>query len=241
MRDQLTQSRRVFGAFTIIACGLYGTACFSPDLPEKSFLCAKTGKKCPDSFQCDEASQICVPKQEGNEQDAGVIVNSDFRIENKDGPVFLDGAGTKPSSNCKDENVEGATGNNTRETATELTGAGLKTDWEICYPGDLDHYAIRLEEGQGLTVDILFAHRPSGDLDAVLMDPKGFVVYESRSEDNDEQVVVAKGTGNGLCDVPSDCRSGDCAAGQCAAATYTLVVYGIGESINTYDLFISKN
>jgi len=128
----------------------------------------------------------------------------------KDGAIHLDGAPVKPSSGCMDESNEP---NNTTATATALIVTGLIPGWQICYPGDVDHFAIQLTAGQQLVAKVLFSHS-KGDLDAALLDPAGMVVATSRSEDDDEQISYT----------------------AAASGAHVLGVIGFGEAVNTYDL-----
>jgi hypothetical protein len=131
----------------------------------------------------------------------------------KDGPVYLDGAIVKPATNCLDKDVEP---NNSAATATPITGQGFIPGWEICYPGDIDQYKIKLDLGQRLVVKVKFFHS-KGDLDAALVDPSGFVVNASRGEKDDEQVSTTADK----------------------AGIYVIGVYGYGAATNSYDLDIT--
>jgi hypothetical protein len=134
----------------------------------------------------------------------------------KDGAVPLDGAPVKPSTACLDASSEP---NNTSATATDLSavGSGLIPDWEICYPGDVDHYGVTLTAGQQLTVTIMFVHA-QGDLELALLDPDGVVVATARSEDDDEQIVYTASK----------------------AGIHVFGVFGFGAATNTYDIQLLK-
>jgi len=131
----------------------------------------------------------------------------------KDGTVYLDGAPVQPSTGCQDESSEP---NNNSATATLIPGTGLLPGWEICYPGDVDHYLLELGPGQQLQVTIQFSHG-QGDLDLALLDPNGLIVATSRSETTTEEVTHTAST----------------------AGAYLFAVYGFAGATNTYDTDLS--
>lgn len=201
--------RRLLPAHCLLIVLLGG--CFNPDLGATPFLCApeQDDKRCPDGYDC--VGKVCVEQKD--REDAAVTTGDagprDLQAS-KEGPVFLDGALVKPAPNCADKSSEP---NNTGATATALTGEGFIPGWEICYPGDIDHYALSLDNGDRLTFKIKFFHK-KGDLDMALVDPDGSVIRESRSEDDDETVslnVQKKGR-------------------------YVVGVYGFGTATNKYDI-----
>jgi hypothetical protein len=147
------------------------------------------------------------------------LMNSDAvlpdapKTPTKDGTVYLDGAPVQPSTGCQDEPSEP---NNNSATATAIPGAGLIPGWEICYPGDVDHYLLELGPGQQLQLKIQFSHN-QGDLDLALLDPNGLIVATSRSETNDEEISHTAGTGG----------------------AYIFAVYGFAGATNSYDIVVS--
>ena len=198
------------------ALGVVGwlAGCYSPDLGITPFRCAATGQPCPSGYLCDPRTKVCTREDrvvDAAPPDARIL--SDGEKPSKDGTFYLDGAVIKPSKGCADETSEP---NNTAATATPLLGTGKITDWEVCYPGDVDHYAISLKKGQKLTVRVRFTHA-KGDLDAALLDPGGNVVRTARGEKDDEEITTPP--------VPAD-------------GNYTLGVEGFGSATNRYDLEI---
>jgi hypothetical protein len=199
-------------AFAAFAPLVLLAGCFNPDLGETPFRCAPTGKECPDGYRCND-KQICVRedmKEDAGPTEAHIPTDADL-LPSKEGLVYLDGHPPQSSAGCKDEASEP---NNTMDTATKIPGAGLIPGWEICYPGDVDHYAVTRKIGDKLAVKIKFFHK-NGDLDAALLDPAGMVIGQSRSEDDNEQLGLSTVTKDG---------------------TYTIGVYGFGTATNTYDL-----
>jgi len=186
--------------------------CYDPDLGNTPFRCAPTGKACPDGYRCSD-KQICIPddkKLDAARPEAHILTDGELE-PSKEGPVYLDGHPAKSSEGCLDKSSEP---NNTMETATKIPAPGLIPDWQICYPGDVDHFAIELEMGDKLIVKVKFFNK-NGDLDAALLDPDGFVIAQSRSETDNEELslsTVAK------------------------AGTYTVGVYGFADATNSYDL-----
>lgn len=205
-------------------CVLLTTAlagCFNPDLGDHPFQCAASGKVCPDGYTCKQTSGVpngvCV---KGEVTDAAVGPRPEKRIltdtellPSKEGPVYLDGSSVKSSKGCLDESSEP---NNASATATRITGQGLIPDWEICYAGDVDHYAFDLNAGDKLVVKVVFFNK-NGDLDAALLDPDGFVVDTSRGSGDNEQVQI-KADKKGR---------------------YVVGVYGFGPATNKYNLDVS--
>jgi hypothetical protein len=202
-------------AVPLLVSSLLLGGCFDPELGPNPFLCASSGKLCPDGYSCrnkvcvrDDVSDAGGPKPEQK-------INPDGLKPTKDGTVYLDGAAVKPPGNCLDKDVEP---NNSGATATPITGQGFVPNWEICYPGDVDQYKIKLEAGQKLIVKVKF-YNSKGDLDAALVDPGGFVVDSSRGEKDDETVHTT----------------------AVQAGGYVLGVYGFGTAVNSYDLDVTIN
>lgn len=192
--------------------------CFDPDLGNHPFLCAPTGKKCPDNYECN-TSNICVPEgtaifdsgvDSGPQPDTN---NDDSSTGGKDNGVYLDGSTVQPSTGCLDNPVEP---NNSSATATSIPQTGLLVDWEICYPGDVDHYSFSLTAGQTLSVSIIFSHS-KGDLDMALLDPNGTIVRKSLSEDNNESIEM---------NINQDGK-------------YIVGVWGYQNHVNTYDIQVN--
>ena len=157
----------LFGITT--AWALSATACYNPSLGDEPFLCAATGKECPDDYQCQAKAKIriCVPA--GVNLDAGApdtTITDAQLLPSKEGPVFLDGALVENRPGCVDD--ETGKPNNTSDTATALVGTGKISDWDICYPGDVDHYSIEVKTGKKLSIRVEFDHS-KGDLDAALL------------------------------------------------------------------------
>jgi hypothetical protein len=194
-------------------------SCFNPEMGERPFLCAKNGdKKCPDGYVCkaQAGAEVCVTESAASD---GSVTKPEKRIltdaelmPSKEGSVYLDGAKVQSSAGCLDESSEP---NNTSATATKITGQGLIPDWEICYPGDVDHYSIELDAGRKLIVRILFSNK-NGDLDAALLDPDGFVIDTSRGTDDNEQLQTT----------------------TTKKGKYIFGVYGFGPAVNRYNLDI---
>jgi hypothetical protein len=200
---------------------LFTAGCFDPDLGTKPFKCAPSGQECPEGYHCEpiRGTRVCI--SDDVNFDSGV--KEDTRptdgamLPSKEGPVFVDGAPVKSSTGCDDESSEP---NNTAADATDLNfaGSGEVPGWHICYTGDVDQYALDLDEGQKLVVDVRFAHS-EGDLEAALLDPDGEVIDASRSVTDDEQVAIT-----------STAKQG----------TYIIAVWGFGPATNKYDLYIDK-
>ncbi len=194
---------------------LLASGCFDPELGPNPFICASSGKLCPDGYSC--KNKICVrdditdagaPKVEQQPRPDGLKAT-------KDGTVYLDGAIVKTGGNCLDKDVEP---NNSAATATPITGSGFIPGWEICYAGDVDQYKIKLDAGQKLIVKVKF-YNSKGDLDAALVDPGGFVVDSSRESKDDETVHTTA------------VQAGD----------YVLGVWGFDGAVNSYDLDVTIN
>ena len=193
--------------------------CFNPDLGRNPFLCATTGKKCPDGYHC--ANEVCLK----DDVTDGAVVVVDKRIltdaelmPSKEGPAYLDGAGVQSSKGCLDEQSEP---NNSAAKATvipvPLPVPPILPNWQICYPGDVDQYKVQVNMGQRLVVRVKFTHS-KGDLDAALVDPTGMVIDASRGITNEETLTL-----------PFADKDGN----------YVFGVYGFGPATNTYDLEIT--
>ena len=182
--------------------------CFDPDLGPQPFACAKTGKPCPDDYVC--SGQFCVP--EGS-VDGGTVqpVDDASRRPTKDGSMEIEPGLVQSSENCPDKTVEP---NNSPDSAYPLSKSGRTIDWRICYPGDIDYYALELQQGQSLALTVIFTH-DQGDLEAALLDPDGFIIRDGRSETDNEVLELES--------VPS-------------SGTHHLAVIGFGDAVNTYDL-----
>lgn len=77
--------------------------------------------------------------------------------------------------------------NDTRAQAAVLPH-GETVDALMC-PGDEDHYALLLEAGNRVRVDVLFTHDGgAGDIDVELITPAGEVALVAESGDDDEQL-----------------------------------------------------
>ena len=150
--------------FFIIAFVIGVGGCFNPDLGDSPYKCATTGKRCPSGYQCNPKNRVCVPdniKFDAAPKEARVPKDGEF-LPSKEGPVYLDGAIVQSSKGCLDESSEP---NNTSAQATELHIQGDITDWEICYPGDVDHYAIQLDLGDKLVDSVQGLEIASNSLD----------------------------------------------------------------------------
>lgn len=195
----------------LVALGLGLTGCYNPELGDKPFRCAATGKACPDDYAC--LNQICVPSGQVGKPDLGADQFKPFDGKlpwSKDGQIFIDGAVVKSAVGCSDESSEP---NNSAATATTLPGQGFIPGWEICYPGDIDSYAVNANVGQKLIFEIKFSHS-KGDLDMALINPKGFVIRDARSEDSNERIEYNVGE----------------------AGRYVFAVWGYDDALNTYDI-----
>lgn len=207
---------RLTGALAGLALlALGASGCFNPSLGDWPFQCANTGKRCPDEYVCVQqgSAEICVKEGQQPGPDIGVDQFKPFDgtlPASKDGQVFIDGSTYIPTPGCADAADEP---NNTFDSATPLTGQGLVPNWEICHAGDVDHYRVTLNSGQSLIVEAQFKHS-DGDLDMALLDPKGFVIRDARSEDSNERIEYAV------------TQSGD----------YVIAVWGYDGAVNTYDL-----
>jgi hypothetical protein len=218
-RNIFATSTRLLGSLGALAglalLTVSAGGCFNPSLGEWPFQCANTGKRCPDDYVCvaQGSAEICVPEGKAPGPDAGADQFKPFDgtlPASKDGQVFIDGSTYIPTPGCADESSEP---NNTKDTATALPGQGLIPDWEICHPGDVDHYKVDLNSGQKLIIEAQFKHS-DGDLDMALIDPKGFVIRDSRSETSNEKIEIAV------------TQSGE----------YVIAVWGYDKAVNTYDL-----
>lgn len=204
---------------SLCALLLLGVAggCYSPTLGDTPFICASTGKECPDGYRCDKQKKVCV-KESQPIPDVGTDAElTDAQLApSKEGPVFVDGSVVQSSEGCDDKAAEP---NNTTDTAFKLLNTGRITDWQICYPGDVDHYSVDLSTGQKLTVRVLFKQESEDeDLDAALLNPDGQVIVTSRTSDANETLELPTATEPGA---------------------YIIAVYGFGPATNRYDLDIS--
>ena len=93
---------------------------------------------------------------------------------------------------------------------------GSYTDLNVT-EGDLDYYAVDLEEGDALSASIDFSN-DRGDLELVLLSPDGVQLRASTSTDDSEAVSYV--------------------AGQ--SGTYYLVVYGFDGATGPYDLTVDR-
>jgi hypothetical protein len=187
--------------------------CYDPELGNSPFRCAPTGKECPDGYSCDKKTKVCIPedkKLDAGRPEAKVPTDADNK-PSKEGFVYLDGHPPQTGPTCDDDQEEP---NNTADTATKIPGPGLIPGWEICYPGDVDHFSVELEQGDKLVVQVKFFHK-NGDLEAALLDPDGFVIAMSRSEDDNEELNISAVTKKGK---------------------YVVGVYGFGDATNKYEL-----
>jgi len=155
-----------------------------------------------------------MPQPDAGAPDRKVSTKDQLAMASKEGPVYLDGAMVSTAGNCLDASSEP---NNHAGTATALPAkAAIMPGWEICYPHDVDQFAVKLTQGQALTVKVKFKHS-KGDLEAALVDPAGFVVSASRSETDNEQVTVT----------------------AAKAGKYIIGVWGFAKATNVYDLELS--
>jgi len=197
----------------VLAALLAAPGCYGPDLGDTPFRCAPTGKACPDGYTC--VKDICVredKKLDAAPRETQILTDAEL-APSKEGFVYLDGHPVKPGQNCIDEASEP---NNSGDTATKVT-PGLIPDWQICYEGDVDQFYVELNQGDKIAVKVKFFHK-NGDLDAALVDPDGFVIDQSRSEDDNEELGVSAVAKKGR---------------------YIIGVYGFGDDTNTFDLDIS--
>jgi len=97
---------------------------------------------------------------------------------------------TQPST-CVDDHFED---NDSCTTARSVT-SGTYPNLQIC-PGDDDWYALSLQTGDDLTVDLLFSHA-LGDIDAYLYEPTctGIPALSTTSTDNEKIVYHAPAAG----------------------------------------------
>lgn len=201
-------------ALGLAGLGLAAGGCYNPSLGDMPFQCATTGKRCPDDYSCVKQGQyeVCVPGGEVK-PDLGADQFKPFDGKlpwSKDGQIYIDGATVKPSPGCSDESSEP---NNSGATATTLPGQGTIPGWEICYPGDVDSYAVNVNSGQKLIVEIKFSNS-KGDLDMALINPQGFVIRDARSEDSNERIDLT----------------------ITEAGRYVIAVWGYDDAVNTYDI-----
>jgi hypothetical protein len=112
---------------------------------------------------------------------------------------------------CQDDAFEAGAGNDDAEHASLLTDA-VGPALHVC-PGDLDYYAVDLQEGEDVTIVARFAHA-MGDIDLLLTGPGNFRA-SALSVDDDETIQVPS--------VP-------------ATGRYVLEVGGYEEAANDYRL-----
>ncbi len=194
-------------------------ACFNPDLGNYPYLCASSGKKCPDGYTCNKKN-VCVPEELASgisAQDAQVP--SDIDYSSKEGPIMLDGVPQHNTDYCDDKDNE-PSNNSLDTTKADLTnkGQGIIPDWEICYPGDVDIFFITLEEGEKLVVNVIFKN-DDGDLDAALLGPDKKVIEASRTIDDTETLQLPFSHAKGR---------------------YYIAVFGFRGATNKYALEISR-
>lgn len=217
--NRSSSASRAATASLLTGCLLVSLAagCYSPTLGDTPFVCASTGKQCPDDYRCDKQKNVCVRESVPIPDASPDAELTDAQLApSKEGPVYVDGSVVQSSEGCDDKAAEP---NNTTDTAFKLMNTGRITDWQICYPGDVDHYAIELSTGQQLTVRVLFKQDSAdGDLDAALLNPDGQVIVTSRTADANETIELPTAS------VPG---------------TYVIAVYGFGPATNRYDLDIS--
>jgi hypothetical protein len=212
MAYEKSTTRLVFALCTLMLFA----GCYSPSLGDTPFRCARTGKRCPDDYTCklQGSTEICVKGGGATRPDIGVDLRGTDAIadETKDGAVVIDGAIVRPTTpaTCDDHNIED---NNSAETAWVLTSTGTIPKWQVCYPGDIDHYAVNLNKEQTVRFKIEFTHA-NGDLELVLYDPSGVEIASSRGEDNFEQIEI-KVTQSGR---------------------YVFAVWGFQGAVNKYDI-----
>jgi len=118
---------------------------------------------------------------------------------------------TQPAS-CVDDRLEDNDGCSTARRVTPGAYPNLK----IC-AGDEDWYAVSLQDGDYLTVDLLFTHA-LGDIDAALLDPAcSSVLYPGASSDDNEILL----------------KRAD------AAGEYKIRVYGYAGAGNSYEMVVN--
>lgn len=200
--------------FLMLSFALLGAnGCYDPDLGATPFRCATTGDPCPEGYECNAKTKVCVAKwaidaaaTSSNTSDGGIQMTKDSALQ-------FDGAIIESSDKCTDKDVEP---NNTGATAT-MAALKYSTDWTICYPGDIDQYYVDVKAAQNLSIKIKFTNA-NGDIDAALLNPEGQIIMTSRSTSDIELLSL---TG-----APADAR-------------YYFVVYGFNGATNRYDLDVS--
>jgi hypothetical protein len=126
----------------------------------------------------------------------------------------MDGSIPEDAAGCADE---GSEPNNSSSTATVLGASSVVSGLAICYPGDRDHLSYRVSQGTRIRVSVQFSHA-DGDLDAVLLDPGGQTVDESKGFTDGEVVEMA--------------------AGAAKTDRYIVGVVGYDGAVNSYSLLI---
>lgn len=208
---------------------LLATGCYNPDLGDSPFSCNKN-TICPHGYECvcrsncnsDDPAvivKICVP--EGNRFDSGPRdqrLLTDAELEpSKEGPVYVDGAKPVNTKGCIDDASEPGS---SRATALAIPAStGNIPGWAICPKGDVDQFAIDLEAGDTIVVEIKFTHS-DGDLELALFDPQGKLLDDSRSEDSNEKVQVSS---------------------LAAKGTYIIAVWGFKDAEADYELDLTVN
>jgi len=115
---------------------------------------------------------------------------------------------------CLNDPWEGMAGNNTRDTATDLTGVAQVDGAILC--GDNDWYAVPVAEGESVHIFVAFTDA-DGDIDVALSNAAGTTIDTSIST-TDNEVVYAENLPAGI---------------------YYLRVYNIGTFTNNYALTVT--
>ena len=192
----------------VFAFGFSTASCFNPSIESGSFTCTS---QCPEGQRCVEG--VCISGAiEPDVRHADATPPPDGSLEK--GRVYMDGSIPKDAAGCADEANEP---NNSSATATALGSTTTISGLAICYPGDVDHFSIRVQQATRLRVSVQFAHA-DGDLDAVLLDPDGQTIDESKGVDDGEVVEMASGA-------PATDR-------------YIIGVAGYDGAVNSYSLLI---
>jgi len=185
--------------------------CFAPDLGTTPFRCAAEGKKCPDDYVC--VGSLCVLESSIDASVGDVRPLTDGELmPSKERNVIFDGAIPLDYRGCLDASSEP---NDSRAEASSLSGSQtVSTGWAVCPARDVDQFAVELTAGQQLKVVVDFKHK-DGDLDAALLDTVGVKVDVSKSETDNEELLLTSAP---------------------EAGTYIVVVYGFGDAVNEYSL-----
>ena len=212
----------------LVCAMLAATAgCYNPSLGDHPFLCGPPPERaCPDGYKCDGLSNVCtkgtpvstvdapvIPHDGGDESDAGHMgvtcdpANAqDKDLEPNDTPAQADSGQSHLGSSIL-----------CHPTSSGCDPYGAYTKFEICRPGDVDYYGMSLQQGDHITIDVLF-HVIVGDLDAAVVDSSGhYVVISSGNGDNEHLEFMAPSAGK-----------------------YYLLVEGFMNQTNTYDLVFTK-